>query len=139
MKKLITILIVLILLQLSSISQTSNDSSLVSIPTYQLKKAINLIEKGKVVEQELSLSNQKILLLDESMRKKDLIISEYSTKDSISMRAISSYKSMVVNLESSLVNAKSINTIDKIQNRKQKLKKWYSLIIGVGIGYLIAK
>ena len=129
----------MILLQLSSISQTSNDSSLVSIPTYQLKKAINLIEKGKVVEQELSLSNQKILLLDESMRKKDLIISEYSTKDSISMRAISSYKSMVVNLESSLVNAKSINTIDKIQNRKQKLKKWYSLIIGVGIGYLIAK
>ena len=139
MKKLILTLTILILLQLSSISQTSNDSSLVSIPSYQLKKAINLIEKGKVVEQELSLSNQKILLLDESMRKKDLVIAEYSTKDSISQRVISSYKSMVVNLESSLANAKSINTIDKIQNRKQKLKKWYTLVIGVGIGFLIAK
>jgi hypothetical protein len=73
------------------------------------------------------------------MRKKDLVIAEYSTKDSISQRVISSYKSMVVNLESSLVNAKSINTIDKIQNRKQKFKKWYTLVIGVGIGYLIAK
>jgi hypothetical protein len=73
------------------------------------------------------------------MRKKDLVIAEYSTKDSISQRVISSYKSMVVNLESSLVNAKSINTIDKIQNRKQKLKKWYTLVIGVGIGFLIAK
>jgi glycerol dehydrogenase-like iron-containing ADH family enzyme len=129
----------LTLLQLSSISQTSNDSSLISIPSYQLKKAINLIEKGKVMEQELNLSNQKILLLDESMKKKDLIISEYSTKDSISQRVINSYKSMVVNLESSLANAKSINTIDKIRNRKQKLKKWYTLVIGVGIGYLIAK
>ena len=139
MKKLILTLTILILLQLSSISQTSNDSSLVSIPSYQLKKAINLIEKGKVVEQELSLSNQKILLLDESMRKKDLVIAEYSNKDSISQRVISSYKSMVVNLESSLANAKSINTIDKIQNRKQKLKKWYTLVIGIGIGFLIAK
>ena len=73
------------------------------------------------------------------MRKKDLVIAEYSTKDSISQRVISSYKSMVVNLESSLANAKSINTIDKIQNRKQKLKKWYTLVIGVGIGFLIAK
>ena len=139
MKKLILTLTILILLQLSSISQTSNDSSLVSIPSYQLKKAINLIEKGKVVEQELSLSNQKILLLDESMRKKDLVIAEYSNKDSISQRVISSYKSMVVNLESSLANAKAINTIDKIQNRKQKLKKWYTLVIGIGIGFLIAK
>lgn len=91
------------------------------------------------MEQELSLSNQKTLLLDESMRKKDLIILEYSTKDSISQRVINSYKSMVVNLESSLANAKSINTIEKIRNRKQKLKKWYTLVIGVGIGYLIAK
>jgi hypothetical protein len=73
------------------------------------------------------------------MRKKDLVIAEYSTKDSISQRVISSYKSMVINLESSLANAKSINTIDKIQNRKQKLKKWYTLVIGVGIGFLIAK
>ena len=73
------------------------------------------------------------------MRKKDLVIAEYSNKDSISQRVISSYKSMVVNLESSLANAKAINTIDKIQNRKQKLKKWYTLVIGIGIGFLIAK
>lgn len=129
----------MILLQSSSISQTSKDSALIPIPAYQLKKAINLIEKGKVVEQELNLSNQKILLMDESLKKKDLIISEYSTKDTISQKAIYGYKKMVDNLEVSLANAKAINTIDKIKNRKQKLKKWYSLIIGVGIGYLIAK
>ena len=77
--------------------------------------------------------------MDESLKKKDLIISEYSTKDTISQKAIYGYKKMVDNLEVSLANAKAINTIDKIKNRKQKLKKWYSLIIGVGIGYLIAK
>jgi hypothetical protein len=129
----------LILLQLSSISQTSKDSVLIPIPSFQLKKAINLIERGKVAEQELNLSNQKILLLDESLKKKDLIISEYSTKDSLSQKAIYGYKTMVDNLEKSLANHKAITTIDKIKNRKQKLKKWYSLIIGVGIGYLIAK
>lgn len=129
----------MILLQLSSISQTSKDSVLIPIPSFQLKKAINLIERGKVAEQELNLSNQKILLLDESLKKKDLIISEYSTKDSLSQKAIYGYKTMVDNLEKSLANHKAITTIDKIKNRKQKLKKWYSLIIGVGIGYLIAK
>ena len=129
----------MILLQLSSISQTSKDSALIPIPAYQLKKAINLIEKGKVIEQELNLSNQKILLLDESLKKKDLIISEYSTKDSLCQKEIYGYKTMVDNLEKSLVNHKAITTIDKIKNRKQKFKKWYSLIIGVGIGFLIAK
>lgn len=119
------------------ISQTSD--SVTCIPNSQLKKAINLIERGKVVEEELTVSNKKILLLDQSNKNKDLIILEYSSKDSIFQKTIGGYKAMVVNLESSLSNAKSINTIDKIRNRKQKLKKWYSLIIGVGIGYLIAK
>ena len=119
------------------ISQTSD--SVTCIPNSQLKKAINLIERGKVVEEELTISNKKILLLDQSNKNKDLIISEYSSKDSICQKTIGGYKAMVLNLESSLSNAKSINTIDKIRNRRQKLKKWYSLIIGVGIGYLIAK
>jgi hypothetical protein len=122
---------------LRGISQTSD--SVTCIPNSQLKKAINLIERGKVVEEELTISNKKILLLEQTNKNKDIIISEYSSKDSICQKTISGYKAMVVNLESSLSNAKSINTIDKIRNRKQKLKKWYSLIIGVGIGYLIAK
>jgi len=122
---------------LRGISQTSD--SVTCIPNSQLKKAINLIERGKVVEEELTISNKKILLLDQSNKKKDLIISEYSSNDSICQKTIGGYKAMVLNLESSLSNAKSINTIDKIRNRRQKLKKWYSLIIGVGIGYLIAK
>jgi hypothetical protein len=122
---------------LRGISQTSD--SVTCIPNSQLKKAINLIERGKVVEEELTISNKKILLLEQTNKNKDIIISEYSSKDSICQKTISGYKAMVVNLESSLYNAKSINTIDKIRNRRQKLKKWYSLIIGVGIGYLIAK
>jgi hypothetical protein len=122
---------------LRGISQTSD--SVTCLPNSQLKKAINLIEKGKVVEQELEISNKKILLLDQTIKNNELIISEFSKKDSTYQKMIGGYKQMVTNLESSLANAKSINTIDKIRNRKQKLKKWYSLIIGVGIGYLIAK
>lgn len=132
-------LIILIHLVLSSISQNSNDSALISIPTYQLKKAINLIEKGKVVEQELAISKEKISLLSESVRNKELQIVEYSRKDASYQNTISGYKQVVSNLETSLSNAKAINTIEKVKNRRQKLKKWYSLVIGVAIGFVISK
>lgn len=126
-------------LSLGGISQTSNDSTLISIPTYQLKKAINLIEKGKVTEEELSITKDKVLILNESLKKKDGIIAEYSKKDSLILNTLNSYKSIIDNLESSLANEKKINVINKIKNRRQKLKKWYSLFIGIGIGFLIHK
>lgn len=132
-------LIILIHLGLKSISQTSNDSSLISIPAYQLKKAINLIEKGRVMEEELSATNRKVLLLNESLNNKDRIISEYSTKDSLSQKTIEGYKAVVGNLETTIANEKKINLIAKVQNRRQKFKKWISLAIGVGIGFIITK
>lgn len=132
-------LIILIHLGFKSISQTSNDSSLISIPAYQLKKAINLIEKGKVMEEELSATNHKVLLLNESLSNKDKIISEYATKDSLSKKTIDGYKAIVGNLESTIANEKKINLIAKVQNRRQKFKKWISLAIGVGIGFIITK
>jgi len=129
----------LIHLGLESISQISNDSSLISIPTYQLKKAINKIEKGKVIEQELEFTKDKVSFLNESLNNKDRIISEYSTKDSLSKKSIEGYKAIVGNLESSIANEKKINLINKVKNRREKLKKWYSIVIGIGIGFLIHK
>ena len=126
-------------LGLESISQTSNDSSLISIPAYQLKKAINKIEKGKVIEQELELTKDKVSILNESLNNKDRIISEYSTKDSLSKKSIEGYKAILVNLESSIANEKKINLINKLKNRREKLKKWYSIVIGIAIGFLIHK
>ena len=48
------------------ISQTAStsDSTYVSIPSYQLKKAINIIEKSKVTEKELILTKEKVINLE---------------------------------------------------------------------------
>lgn len=137
MKKQISIAAIIVLLTLRGISQTSD--SVTCIPNAQLKKAINLIEKGKVLEEELKLNKDKISILNQSVSNKDLIIAEYSRKDAIYQNTISGYKQVVSNLETSLSNAKAINTIEKVKNRRQKLKKWYSLVIGVAIGFVISK
>jgi len=80
-----------------------------------------------------------VLILNESLNNKDRIISEYSTKDSLSKKSIEGYKAILVNLESSIANEKKINLINKLKNRREKLKKWYSIFIGIAIGFLIHK
>ena len=67
-------------MNLKGISQNLNDS-VTCIPNYQLRKAINLIEKGKVTQEELDSTKQLVIYLNKRITTKDSIILRYGQKD----------------------------------------------------------
>jgi hypothetical protein len=136
MKKQKIILTISVLLTFQAISQTSSDS-ITCIPNSQLKKAINLIERGKVMEQELALTKKNVSLLETNLATKDRIISEYAKKDTISANIINGYKLAVTNYQKSLANAEAQFQIQRMKLFRQKLKKWGTLAIGFGAGFLL--
>ena len=69
------------------------------------RKAINLIELGKVHKQELDASVLKISKLEGLILTKDGIIAEHKKKDVYNDSAILAYKGIVSNLNKSLSNA----------------------------------
>ena len=138
MKKQITMLLITLLTAYQGISQTSSDS-VTCLPNAQLKKAINLIEKGKVVEEELVATKELLKNSETRLSLKDSIIGKYQLSEK-------EYKSLVTNFEQNLNNDKRIiynlETQIKLSKkiaRRQKLSKYIVGILGVSIGYLIAK
>lgn len=120
------------------ISQTvSTSDSLTTIPTSQLKKAINIIENAKVMKEELKITNHKILVMDSLLITKDKKIIEYKVKDSLNNNVIGSYKEIVSNLNKSLVNSDLSYALVNIKLGREKTKKWATLLLGVGVGFLI--
>jgi NAD+--asparagine ADP-ribosyltransferase len=138
MKRQIILLITTTLIALSSISQTSNDS-VICIPNSQLKKAITIIEKSKVTEEELSLSKVKLSIFQTSLSVKDSLISVYKSKEidyknilQNQTNAITLSNRIITNLEKNIeINAKLI--------RRQKTKKWIVGLLGIGIGIILTK
>jgi len=131
-------LLITLLTAYQGISQTSSDS-VTCLPNAQLKKAINLIEKGKVVEEELVATKELLKNSETRLSLKDSIIGKYQLSEK-------EYKSMVTNFEQNLNNDKRIiynlETQIKLSKkiaRRQKLSKYIVGILGVSIGYLIAK
>lgn len=122
----------------NGISQiVSTDST--SIPNTQLKKAINIIELGKVYKEELNVSVIKIGKLEGLINTKDEIIDEQKKKNQYKDSVIVAYKSIVQNMNKSLSNAEVSFSLQTKKLRREKLKKWGSLFIGVVTGYLIFK
>lgn len=120
---------------LKGISQ--NSDSITCIPNSQLKKAINLIEKGKVMEEEISLYKKNIDLLERQSTGKDKIIIEYAKKDSIAQDVISKYKKSIDLNTQTIANLELQNKIQKRSLFRQKLKKWGTLLLGFGAGFVI--
>jgi hypothetical protein len=131
-------LLITLLTAYQGISQTSSDS-VTCLPNAQLKKAINLIEKGKVVEEELVATKELLKNSETRLSLKDSIIGKYQLSEK-------EYKSLVTNFEQNLNNDKRIiynlETQIKLSKkiaRRQKLSKYIVGILGVSIGYLISK
>ena len=131
-------LLITLLTAYQGISQTSSDS-VTCLPNAQLKKAINLIEKGKVVEEELVATKELLKNSETRLSLKDSIIGKYQLSEK-------EYKSLVTNFENNLNNDKRIiynlETQIKLSKkiaRRQKLSKYILGILGVSIGYLISK
>jgi hypothetical protein len=120
------------------ISQTASTSdSLTTIPTAQLKKAINIIENAKVMKLELGITKHKILVMDSLLITKDKKIVEYKIKDSLNTNIIGSYKEIVSNMNKNLANADLSFALVNLKLGREKMKKWGTLILGVGVGFLI--
>lgn len=102
-----------------------------------MKRAINVIENGKVAKQELFLTKDKVKLQDSLLILKDSTINVYATKDTIYNNSIVAYKRALKNLQQSLNNSEAIVNLQNITIRKEKYKKWITFIAGIGGGYLI--
>jgi hypothetical protein len=120
------------------ISQTASTSdSLTTIPTAQLKKAINIIENAKVMKEELKITNHKILVMDSLLITKDKKILEYKAKDTLNDMVIKNYKDVVLNLSKNVLNLELSNGLINMKLAGEKRKKWATLVLGVGVGFLI--
>lgn len=125
------------LIALGSISQTSSDT--VCLPSSQLKLAIEKIERGKQVERELILTNNKVVILEKRIALKDSLISKYNDNEKYYNKLISNYETSLLNNTSQIQNLEESLRLSKKIGRRQKLSKWIIGILGLGLGYLIGK
>lgn len=105
----------------------------------QLRKAINLIETGKVYKKELDLSTEKIQFLENRLILKDSIIGKYQSKDVLWSKLESDYKSKIYNFNQYFNNTQKIYDRQKTLLFLSKFGKWVYLGIGIGAGILLSK
>lgn len=120
------------------ISQNLNDS-VTSIPNYQLRLAINLIEKGKVTQEELDSTKQLVTYLNTRIIKKDSILMLYGQIDMNWKKIDGVNKEKIVNLNQVITNSNKIIDIQAKSIRKGKFAKIALLVLGFGTGVLIGK
>ncbi len=120
------------------ISQNYKDS-VTCIPNTQLRKAINLIENGKVLKKELELVTERTVVLEYRISTKDSIITEYLKKENNWEKLDANYKKQLSNYDNYAKNTQRIFEEQRKQIRGLKFKKWLGILAGFGIGYVIAK
>lgn len=89
------------------------------------------------MEQEIKIHEKNAALLDKQILKQEEIIGGYQKKDSISQEIITKYQITINNFEQTIKNFQQQVQIQKKNLRRQKLKKWGTLILGIGAGYVI--
>jgi len=119
------------------ISQNLNDS-VTCIPNYQLRLAINIIEKGKVTQEELDSTKQLVTYLNTRIFKKDSILMLYSQRD-INWKKIDDInKQKISNLNQVINNSNKIIDIQAKSIRRGKFGKIALLVLGFGAGIFIS-
>jgi hypothetical protein len=119
------------------ISQTYDSSTL--IPNSQLRKAINLIENGKIVQEELTLTKEREKYLENRLKIKDSILFHFATKEQYYKKIDSNYKIEIGNFKQVISNDKLIYNLQSAKMVGLKRKKWLFLAIGSISTYLITK
>jgi hypothetical protein len=122
---------------LKGISQNLNDS-VTCIPNYQLRLAINIIEKGKITQEELDSTKKLVTYLSTRIVKKDSILMLYGKRD-INWKNIDDInKQKISNLNQVINNSNKIIDIQGKSIRKSKIQKIALLIIGFAAGIFIS-
>jgi hypothetical protein len=137
MKRFKLLLIVLLVTKLQATSQIVSEDSVTCLPNTQLRKAINIIEHGKVVAKELAIVNQKVTLLEYAVNLKDSTLAQYRIKDNLHNQMVTGYEAAILNYKSILANNEQSLKIQRTMVRRQKLAKWGTFLAGLGGGYLI--
>lgn len=125
------------LIALDGISQNSKDT--VNLPIEQAKKAINIIEVGKVREQELVLTKKALTLAESRLSSKDSIINYLFSKDKAYQSIIEGYKKNLSNSDQIVSNLEHNLKVTEGEVKKQKGLKWLFGAGGVLTGFLIFK
>jgi hypothetical protein len=105
----------------------------------QLRKAINLIEKGKLVQTELDFTKEKVGFLEKRIEKKDSIIFNYGLKDIEWNKFYENYKIESRNNKEYQNNTQKIFERQELLIRRNKMTKWFFLFAGVGAGIMLHK
>ena len=119
------------------ISQTSSDT--VCLPLTQLKKAVNLIEKGKVMQLELDSTNKALQVAENRLAVKDSIISTFNKKEDVYQSLVANYMKTVSNNERMIGNLEESINLQKKLIKSEKSSKWIYLGAGILFGILIAR
>lgn len=128
----------LALMSSKGISQNLNDS-VTCIPNSQLRKAINLIEKGKIVQEELDSTKQLVLYLNKRIDTKDSILIRYGQKDQYWKKIDGVNKEKIGNLNKVIDNQNKVIEIHTNTIKKQKKLGLIKIGFGVILGFFIAK
>jgi DNA-binding XRE family transcriptional regulator len=131
-------LTILVLTKSQGISQIYRDS-VTSIPNSKLRKAINLIEEGKVVKEELKLSKENIKFLEHRIEVKDSIIYRYATKDLFWKQLDSNNKLEITNYKKVITNTNQMFDIQTKNLKKQKKLGVAKFALGILVGYAITR
>jgi hypothetical protein len=99
--------------------------------------AIVKIEQGKLVKQELDLTNEKVNLLEGRIVLKDSVITFLKEKDALHNKMMWSYEDSIDNYKKIIDNLDQKYKLQRSIARRQKLAKWGTFIAGLGGGYLI--
>jgi hypothetical protein len=129
---------ILVLMTSKGISQNSNDS-VTCIPNYQLRKAINLIEQGKVAQEELDSTKQLVVYLNKRINTKDSILLRYGQKDQYWKKIDGVNKEKIGNLNKVIDNQNKVIGIQSKSIRRGKIGKFAMLALGFGAGIIISK
>lgn len=124
----------MVLTTLNGISQTSD--SVTCLPNSQLRKAISLIEKGKVTEKELELTKEKVALLESRLTNKDSIINRYFLSENDYKAIFANQEKIIKDNKLQASNYEKIISLKTKQVRNQVKKKWVAIGVGVVIGFL---
>jgi len=124
----------MVLTTLNGISQTSD--SVTCLPNSQLRKAISLIEKGKVTEKELELTKEKMGLLESRLLNKDSLINRYTHIENDYKGIVKNQDKIIQDNKLQASNYEKIISLKAKQVRNQVKKKWIGIAVGVVVGFL---
>lgn len=127
----------MVVMTLKGTSQTLD--SVTCIPNTQLRKAINIIEEGKITKLELDSTKELVNYLNKRITTKDSLLIRYGQKDQYWKKIDGVNKEKITNLNQIIGNKDKEINIHLNTIKKQKRLGIIKIIFGGILGFFIAK